>query len=184
VKLLFHKDELQKRRDFYNDFRLQKKKNLVQWLYLSFSLFLLVGCLLVFSYTHASRRLASIESSRMRLEHEIALFQKELRERGAKNKSNKVIAENGLKITRIEGRKRSVSAFLEILPSAIPGRTWLEKIVLEDESVLVEGGSCDDREIVVFYKKLSETGFLSDCRMNHRFVDKNFSFRIVGHLSV
>ncbi|MCK4517152.1 PilN domain-containing protein [Candidatus Babeliales bacterium] len=173
--LFFRQSELEKRLDFFKDFRLNKKKKIYAWLVISSILLGGLCFLLVTSYLGTRAEYARVCSIQEAVRSELLLSQQKAKSLFLVKQANETLKKIITKERVHDERAQNVLEVLQAITKTIPEQTWLEKISFNKRSfrgdkkmknrVALEGCSLSEKQVSAFHKKLEGASVLCDCQL-------------------
>lgn len=186
--LFFRQSELEKRLDFFKDFRLNKKKKIYAWLVISSILIGSLCFLLTTSYLGTRSEYLRVCSIQEAVRGELLSSQDKAKQLFLVKQTNEALKKIIKKERVHDERAQGALDLLQVIAKAIPEQTWLEKISFSGAKkmknrVFLEGGSLSEKQVSAFYKKIARAEALRDCQLSQltREADRA-NFVLVGRL--
>jgi len=187
--LFFRQSELEKRLDFFKDFRLNKKKKIYAWLVISSIILGGLCFLLVTSYLGTRSEYVRVCSIQEAVRSELLSSQQKAKQLFLVKQENETLKKIITKERVHDERAQNVLEVLQAITKTIPEQTWLEKISFDKKSfgsdkkmknrVVLEGCSLSEKQVSVFHKKIAGSEVLRDCQLAQLQKEKTDLFRFV-----
>jgi Tfp pilus assembly protein PilN len=182
VEKFFYEDALKQKVDFFNNFRLKQRRQLARWLNIStILLFFLIGSLLL---SHMIMRgwSSMLYEELVELDEKITGLNSKMGRVVAHKRKNVALKARQHDFKKNEYYKAKLINFLRFISDVIPSRTWLEKIVFEENKITMDGQAFNAEQVGDFYNSLAGLPIVENCRLSEFSKDKAYRFRLVVKL--
>jgi hypothetical protein len=183
MERFFYEDVLKQKVDFFNNFRLRQRKQVLTWVRWSSVLFFsLVIFLLCVQFV-----MASLYSSLQQEESDLLVKVEKVH---LKSKSLLIYRQQNVKLLALqlslknnEQYRGKIINLFRVIAGLIPSNTRLAHLSVNDSSVNLKGVSTKLYELNEFYKKFSGLPIVKDCKLTQSVSENQILFKISSSLA-
>lgn len=183
MERFFYEDVLKQKVDFFNNFRLRQRRQILFWIKFSLLLFFSIVILLLCVQFVSASKYSSLQQTESDLLEKIEKLHLKTKHLFEYRKQNESLVAVNISLKESEQYKTKLINLFRVIAGLIPQNIWLEKIVVNSLSVRLEGVSSRSDELRDFYKRFSELPIVKNCCLKQFFLDGCFRFSVTCSIS-